>query len=224
MQVHHIDPHFTVGNSRGHRNAYTNGRHAYDYTERRPYKASYNHNEPESKLVYNEDGSINWDKTKGRKTNKMAASDSGYFGGAGSNSFPLGDFGSNRQTYADDDYDDGYYDRRRSNYAGGIRLAGAVADDGYTHAEGTFYDVETHVGTCGKQSKNSDKVCALNAQDMDEGGNNKEKCDKQIEVVGPTGKTVTVTVVDSCKTCKAGGLDLSPAGKWSNICMYYLVN
>lgn len=211
---------YQQGNSRGHhRNAYTNGRHAYEYTERRPYKASYGHDDRESKLVYNEDGSINWEKTKGKKSHKMAASDtSGYFGGPGSNSFPLGDFTPNRQTYSDDyddddDYEDGYYDRRRSNYAGGIRLAGAVEDDGYTHAEGTFYDVETHIGTCGKQSQNSDKVCALNAEDMGEGGSENEKCGKSIEVVGPSGKTVTVTVVDSCKTCKAGGLDLSPAGK-----------
>lgn len=149
----------------------------------------------------------------------MAASDSSsgtsvYYGGAGSDSFPLGDYQPPRQAYSDDDnYDDGYYDRRRSNYAGGIRLAGALSDDGYTHGEGTFYDLETHIGTCGKQSKNTDLVAALNSEDMGEGGGDNKNCGKTAEIVGPSGKNVTVTIVDSCKTCKTGGLDLSPAGK-----------
>lgn len=90
-----------------------------------------------------------------------------------------------------------------------MRLAGAEPQDGYFRGTGTFYDLETRTGTCGKQNKNTEMVAALNAEQMD----SDEKCGKEIEVVGPNGKTITVTVVDSCKTCESGGLDLSPAGK-----------
>jgi hypothetical protein len=98
-----------------------------------------------------------------------------------------------------------------AGFAGGIRLAGAFPDDGYSRGEGTFYDLETRVGSCGKQNKNSEFVVALNTEQMGEDGRNNPNCGKDIEVIGPSGKSVQVTVVDSCKTCKSGGLDLSPA-------------
>ncbi|KAI9281097.1 hypothetical protein BY458DRAFT_499572 [Sporodiniella umbellata] len=41
-------------------------------------------------------------------------------------------------------------------------------------------------------------------------------CGKRVEVVGPNGKTVEVELVDDCKTCESGDLDLSPAGKYSS--------
>ncbi|KAF1804357.1 RlpA-like double-psi beta-barrel-protein domain-containing protein-containing protein, partial [Mucor lusitanicus] len=78
--------------------------------------------------------------------------------------------------------------------------------------EGTFYDLETRVGSCGKQNKNSELVAAVNSEQMgDDNSRNNPNCGKDIEVVGPSGKTIQVTVVDNCKTCKSGGLDLSPA-------------
>ena len=48
-----------------------------------------------------------------------------------------------------------------------------------------------------------------------EAGRNNSNCGKQIEVTGPSGKSVRVTVVDECKTCPKGGLDLSPAGEFA---------
>lgn len=98
-----------------------------------------------------------------------------------------------------------------AGFAGGIRLAGAMPDDGYSRGQGTFYDLETRIGSCGKQNKNSEFVAALNTEQMGEDGRNNPNCGKDIEVVGPSGKSVQVTVVDSCRTCKSGGLDLSPA-------------
>ncbi|KAI8644608.1 hypothetical protein BD408DRAFT_362787 [Parasitella parasitica] len=98
-----------------------------------------------------------------------------------------------------------------AGFAGGIRLAGALPDDGYKRGEGTFYDLETRVGSCGKQNKNSEFVAAVNAEQMGQDGRNNPNCGKDIEVVGPSGKTIQVSVVDNCKTCKSGGLDLSPA-------------
>lgn len=96
-------------------------------------------------------------------------------------------------------------------FTNGIRLAGTLPDDGYNRGQGTFYDLETHVGTCGKQNKNTEFVVALNAEQMGEGNSKNEKCNKEVEITGPSGKTVRATVVDSCKTCAKGGLDLSPA-------------
>ncbi|KAL7316856.1 hypothetical protein PS15m_003292 [Mucor circinelloides] len=98
-----------------------------------------------------------------------------------------------------------------AGFAGGIRLAGALPDDGYNRGQGTFYDLETRVGSCGKQNKNSELVAAVNSEQMGDNGRNNPNCGKDIEVVGPSGKTIQVTVVDNCKTCKSGGLDLSPA-------------
>ncbi|KAG0177081.1 hypothetical protein DFQ28_010911 [Apophysomyces sp. BC1034] len=95
----------------------------------------------------------------------------------------------------------------------GIKLAGAVndADDGYSRGTGTFYDVETRASTCGQQYKNTDLIAALNTKQMGEKGKDNPNCGKQIEVTGPSGKTVTVTIVDGCNTCEEAGLDLSPA-------------
>ncbi|KAI9260876.1 RlpA-like double-psi beta-barrel-protein domain-containing protein-containing protein [Helicostylum pulchrum] len=92
-----------------------------------------------------------------------------------------------------------------------MRLAGAEPQDGYFHGTGTFYDLETRTGTCGKQHRNTEMVAALNAEQMGDSNSSNQNCGKEIEVVGPNGKTITVTVVDSCKTCESGGLDLSPA-------------
>lgn len=100
-----------------------------------------------------------------------------------------------------------------TNYAGGIRLAGTLPDDGYNHGEGTFYDLQTHITTCGKQVQNTEFVAALNSEQMGDSSSKNEHCGKEVEVIGPSGKSIQVTVVDNCKTCKSGGLDLSPAGE-----------
>lgn len=99
-----------------------------------------------------------------------------------------------------------------TNFAGGIKLAGTLPDDGYYRGQGTFYDLETHVGTCGKQTKNSEYAVALNSEQMGEGGRSNPNCGKEVEIIGSSGKTIEATVVDSCKTCTENGLDISPAG------------
>lgn len=106
-----------------------------------------------------------------------------------------------------------------SKFAAGIRLAGTLPDDGYFRGEGTFYDLETHVGTCSHQNKNSELVAALNSQQMGDDSRNNENCGKDVEITGPFGKIVQVTIVDNCKTCKEYGLDLSPAGKCNSFYM-----
>lgn len=95
-----------------------------------------------------------------------------------------------------------------------VRLAGAYSkDDGYTRGEGTFYDLETHVGICGQRRKNTEIVAALNSKQMGTPDSRNPNCGKTIEIVGPNGKSVRATIVDDCKTCQTGGLEMSPAGK-----------
>ncbi|KAI8098186.1 RlpA-like double-psi beta-barrel-protein domain-containing protein-containing protein [Gilbertella persicaria] len=174
--------------------AYDYGRANYDNNGRANYNNNGRANGNSQKIAYNEDGSINWERSKAAV---------------------------NRNQAQQDDYP---YDSRQSSggqgdsfheepgFVGGLRLAGALPDDGYHRGEGTYYDLETHVGSCGKQSQNMELVAAVNAQEMgQEEGSQNPHCGQQIEVVGPSGKSIHVTVVDNCKTCQTGGLDLSPA-------------
>lgn len=99
------------------------------------------------------------------------------------------------------------YGQTGGSFGTGLRLAGALPDDGYNRGLGTFYDLETHVGGCGQQHKNTELVASVNSEQMN------NSCGKEVEIVGPSGKMIKALVVDSCKTCQSGGLDLSPAGK-----------
>ena len=36
-------------------------------------------------------------------------------------------------------------------------------------------------------------------------------CGRQMKVTGPDGKSVTVTVADTCPSCDVGSVDLTPA-------------
>lgn len=83
----------------------------------------------------------------------------------------------------------------------------------YTSGQGTFYDLETHTGICGKQRKNTELIAALNSEQMGSANRNNPNCGKHVEIIGPNGKSVEVEIVDDCKTCESGDLDLSPAGK-----------
>lgn len=95
-----------------------------------------------------------------------------------------------------------------------IKFAAATSSDTeYNHGQGTFYDLETHVGLCGKQRKNTEFVAALNSEQMGSAKRNNPNCGKNVEITGPNGKSVKATIVDDCKSCKSGDLDLSPAGK-----------
>ncbi|CAO3615506.1 unnamed protein product [Mucor fragilis] len=143
------------------------------------------------------------------------------YGGTNNNNYGYGG-NNNNNNNQDQDQDQDQDQTSNSNqgakqnvtagFAGGIRLAGALPDDGYNRGQGTFYDLETRVGSCGKQNKNSELVAAVNSEQMGgDSGRSNPNCGKDIEVVGPSGKTIQVTVVDNCKTCQSGGLDLSPA-------------
>ncbi|CAO3671797.1 unnamed protein product [Rhizopus stolonifer] len=96
-----------------------------------------------------------------------------------------------------------------------IKHAAAADNIGedYTSGQGTFYDLETHIGICGKQRKNTEFIAALNSEQMGSANRNNPNCGKHVEIIGPNGKSVEVEIVDDCKTCESGDLDLSPAGK-----------
>ncbi|KAI8337379.1 RlpA-like double-psi beta-barrel-protein domain-containing protein-containing protein [Choanephora cucurbitarum] len=158
---------------------------------------------PVNKIAYNDDGSINWEKSKSDFRNMNNRNQAQQV-----NDKPFQ--GHNSQYSNDKEMVSMGMDP--SNSARGIRLAGALPEDGYHRGVGTYYDLETRVSSCGKQNQNSELVVALNSQQMGkEAGRNNSNCGKQIEVTGPSGKSVRVTVVDECKTCPKGGLDLSPA-------------
>ncbi|KAI8385726.1 RlpA-like double-psi beta-barrel-protein domain-containing protein-containing protein [Blakeslea trispora] len=155
--------------------------------------------QPVNKIVYNDDGSINWKKSKSDSKSKSNRNQAKQMG-----------ISANQDHSSKEDMIPMGTDP--TNFARGIRLAGALPDDGYHRGVGTYYDLETRVSSCGKQNKNSELVAALNSQQMGkQAGSKNPNCGKQIEVTGPSGKNVHVTVVDECKTCPNGGLDLSPA-------------
>ena len=93
----------------------------------------------------------------------------------------------------------------------------------------TFYDVSAGLGSCGRQSENSDMVVAVNHLQMDNGmwrmidfkhffshsvliGANPNKnphCGRKVKIVGNTGKPVIAEIVDTCPGCSSGCLDMS---------------
>ncbi|GAN06251.1 riboflavin aldehydeforming enzyme [Mucor ambiguus] len=185
------NPYYGQGNNdyRDYQNDYYGGNNGYGYGNNNNYGSNSNH-----------------------------ANDN-YGGSDDNNNYGYED-NSNNNDGNDQGQDQGQTDNNNQNakknvtagFAGGIRLAGALPDDGYSRGQGTFYDLETRVGSCGKQNKNSEFVAAVNSEQMGgDNGRNNPNCGKDIEVVGPSGKTIQVTVVDNCKSCKSGGLDLSPA-------------
>lgn len=75
----------------------------------------------------------------------------------------------------------------------------------------TFYSVSAD--NCGTSSTDSDFVCAISKQLYDTLTNNEDisqYCGKTIDITY-NGKTITVKVVDSCESCDANHLDLSPS-------------
>ncbi|CAG8523863.1 5482_t:CDS:2 [Ambispora gerdemannii] len=76
--------------------------------------------------------------------------------------------------------------------------------------EATYYN--PGLGSCGKNSANTDMVVAINKPQWGNPANpNKNKiCGKKIRVKGPIG-SVTAKLVDMCPECPYGNLDLSPS-------------
>lgn len=81
---------------------------------------------------------------------------------------------------------------------------------------GTYYDVAAGVGSCGETNSNDDLVVAVNHGQMKNGANpNKNPyCNKNIKIVGKTGKSVQARIVDTCPGCDHGCLDMSSACKY----------
>ena len=70
----------------------------------------------------------------------------------------------------------------------------------------TYYNA-TGAGACGFDPTPDDlMVVSMNAVDY----GTSEWCGACLEVEGPTGKTITVRVVDECPECPKGNIDLSP--------------
>lgn len=111
--------------------------------------------------------------------------------------------------FVDRGYDDASFDITQN-----LKMA-SVVDPGkdYHTGKGTYYDVETHKSSCGIKATNKDLVAAMNSKQF--GGKTKDnkKCGQEIEVTGPSGKTVKAKLIDGCDTCAEGDIDLSPAGE-----------
>ncbi|KAI8378621.1 RlpA-like double-psi beta-barrel-protein domain-containing protein-containing protein [Blakeslea trispora] len=92
-----------------------------------------------------------------------------------------------------------------------INLAKAAKSILSILGRGTFYDVSVGLGSCGRQSKNSDLVVAVNHVQMKNGANpnNNPHCGRRVKIVGKTGKPINAEVVDTCPGCAVGCLDMS---------------
>lgn len=86
----------------------------------------------------------------------------------------------------------------------------------------TYYDVEAGVGSCGLQSKHTQRVVAVNYAQMDNGANPNEnpKCGQQVRIVGPDGDTYMADIVDTCPGCDTGCLDMSSSCKSQSLNTY----
>jgi expansin (peptidoglycan-binding protein) len=76
---------------------------------------------------------------------------------------------------------------------------------GHTYTgRGTFY-AATGAGNCSYDASSDLMVGAMNQQDYE----NSQACGAYLAVTGPTGKTITIKVVDRCPECPPGAIDLS---------------
>lgn len=69
--------------------------------------------------------------------------------------------------------------------------------------QATYYEVG--LGACGQTNSDSQLVAALNSDQY-----SSSNCGRSATVTGPSGNSVTVTIVDECPGCGYGSLDLSP--------------
>jgi expansin (peptidoglycan-binding protein) len=70
--------------------------------------------------------------------------------------------------------------------------------------EGTFYGA-TGEGNCSYEATSDRMIAAMNETDYQ----NSQACGAHVDVTGPTGKQVTVKIVDRCPKCRPGDIDLS---------------
>lgn len=119
----------------------------------------------------------------------------------------------------------------------GLHLAANAPEPepGSQQGEATFYDVEPHIGTCGKAYKNTDEVVSLNTAQMGDKSSGNANCGKKVKLTGPRGQSAEATIIGHCDSCNegkkgnafgawtsilivskysAGGLALSPAGRF----------
>jgi hypothetical protein len=69
---------------------------------------------------------------------------------------------------------------------------------------GTFY-AATGAGNCSFEASSNRMIGAMNKQDYA----NSQACGDFLAVTGPSGKTITIKVVDQCPECQPGDIDLS---------------
>ncbi|KAI1787092.1 barwin-like endoglucanase [Ganoderma leucocontextum] len=80
--------------------------------------------------------------------------------------------------------------------------------------DATFY--APGLGSCGQFNTEADFIVAVDIATIQSfpgataNPNANPMCGRQLLVTGPDGKTVTVTVADTCPGCAPGSLDLTP--------------
>ncbi|PIL26472.1 hypothetical protein GSI_12230 [Ganoderma sinense ZZ0214-1] len=83
-----------------------------------------------------------------------------------------------------------------------------------TGGDATYYN--TGLGSCGVFNTDADFIVAVDIhtiQSFPGAGTNPNlnpMCGRQMKVTAANGKSVTVTVEDTCPTCAVGSVDLSP--------------
>ncbi|KAI0753801.1 RlpA-like double-psi beta-barrel-protein domain-containing protein-containing protein [Fomes fomentarius] len=77
--------------------------------------------------------------------------------------------------------------------------------------DATFYT--PGLGSCGHPNVETDFIAALDPTTMQNPANPNANplCGRQVQVTGPDGRTVMVTVADTCPGCAPGSIDLTPA-------------
>jgi len=87
---------------------------------------------------------------------------------------------------------------------GGVLGTGRIRYGRAYTGRGTFYGA-TGAGNCSYPASSNLMVGAMNQLDY----GNSQACGAYLEVTGPSGKTITIRVVDRCPECAAGAIDLS---------------
>ncbi|KAI8145419.1 RlpA-like double-psi beta-barrel-protein domain-containing protein-containing protein [Fennellomyces sp. T-0311] len=84
-------------------------------------------------------------------------------------------------------------------------------DDGGDWVNGKVTFFTPNQGACGDWNDDSDMIVALGPAWYGNMNAVSKYCGSRVQVTGPRGNSITVTVKDACPPCDSGHLDLSPA-------------